>query len=483
MEKKINKRQISSFQISITLLAIGIVFFLIAIFSSSEIIVVGGLGLIFWGALFLLIPPLKHVDADLLITSSLPNYLTIDRILNYLIDKDEAYNIPPCSKEISLPQHLEGLKEMITFIPGRKAEGIAEIEDIARSKFIIENPQGVLISSPGIGLLNKIEQKEKIDFGKTDLDQIDETLPTSFKEYSLAKEIIATKNEDTIIIRINGSLYYDLYNINLKSINLLGCPLVNAAACAIAKSAGKPTLIQKVEVTGKTIIATIKIVDRTFEDRQKLIDDIDKAASRGNDLIKIMNSSITIVDLSFNLLFDLKDKKVNWQSLEEKTEDFGESFVFSGLTIPSLNLAFLNLNSKIKKRSIQETTREIHAIVRNIYDYFDNLKLDNDIKGSIPNLLSTKTIISAYFTLNDLLLGKIAGDKENQKEIQQIQELLLILSNNTLLKVDVDAIKDCINREFSDKNFEDYIAAARSTFKQQFTFLSVDSIGSKKPKS
>ena len=90
------------------------------------------------------------------------------------------------------------------------------------------------------------------------------TLPDSFSVLYLAKEIEMTTNENEVILQIHDSLYKNLYSpkYNLKSIKLLGCPLVNAVACAIAKSTGKPTMIQEIQTTskGKTITVIFNIV-------------------------------------------------------------------------------------------------------------------------------------------------------------------------------------------------------------------------------
>jgi hypothetical protein len=260
-----NKPKVNSFLIGISFLASGIILFVVSVFFSLQIVCLIGLGLIFWGALFLLIPPPKLIEASFLITSSLPGYLNIDRMLSSLIPKNEAYNIPACPRDISLPDHLKGLKQMVTFIPAAYTDGIAEIEDIARGKFLIEKPKGLLITSPGVSLLDKIEQKNKTDFAKIPISELDERLPVLFSLLYLAKEIELTTNENEAILRIHGSLYKNLYNpkYELKSVKLLGCPLVNAVGCAIAKSTGKPTMIKEIQTIskGNTITVIFNIVE------------------------------------------------------------------------------------------------------------------------------------------------------------------------------------------------------------------------------
>jgi hypothetical protein len=476
MQKNPEKKpKINSFFLAIVFLVLGIYLFIVAVLLGSQIICLVGLGLTFWGALFLLAPPSKHVEANFLITSSLPDYMTIDRMLTYINSKNEAYNIPPCPKDIDLPQHLEGLKDMVTFIPAEGSDGIVKIEDIARSKFLIEKPKGLLITSPGVGLLEKIEQKNNTDFSKIPLNVLETSLPFFFSNLYLTKEITMTTNENDLTLKFTGSLYQNLYDkkYSLKCINLLGCPLVNAAACAVAKSAGKPTMVQKIEITpnGKTIIANFKVINRVFEERQKLIDDVGKLPLRRNELLTIMDCSIGLVDLSFDILVTLREKRINWQRIEEKAKDLGATFSFTGQTMPSLNLDFQKLSSTIKKQLLRETTKEIRDILKVIYDYFDGLTIDDDIKEGIPNFVIVKAIILSYYVLNDLLLAKAFGDKDNTKEIRQLESVLQILSINTEFKVDIDTLKASINKEIADDDLETFIYDSREIFKEQLKLL------------
>jgi len=264
MKTKPKKLKIDSLLIAISFLILGIALLDASFLSGSQVIAFIGLGITFWGALFLLITPQKHVEGSFLVTSTLPAYMTIDRMLKDLKPKNEAYNIPSYARDVTLPEHLKGLKEMVTFIPEQNTTGMAEIEDIAKGKFLIKNPKGLLITPPGIGILDKIEQNHNLDLTKIPFDELNDTLPHLLSDLYLTKEIKMTTNEDEATIEINDSLYKNLYSqeYNLKSINLLGCPLVSAVACAIAKSTSKPTVIQKIETTpnGKTITATFKIV-------------------------------------------------------------------------------------------------------------------------------------------------------------------------------------------------------------------------------
>ena len=176
----------SSVKIAFSFLVSGIALFVVSVFLVSQIVGIIGLGLIFWGALFLLITPLKYVEGNFLITSTLPAYMTIDRMLKDLNPKNEAYNIPSLSQKCLSTGTSKRSQRNCHVHSSKRLNGMAEISEIeddvedkflfenpkellisiARDKFLIENPKGLLITSPGIGLLDKIEQKRNKDLTK-----------------------------------------------------------------------------------------------------------------------------------------------------------------------------------------------------------------------------------------------------------------------------------------------------------------------------
>ena len=475
MQTSPKKSKLTSVRIALLFLISGITLFVLAVFLGSQVICVIGLGLVFWGALFLLITPQKYVESSFLISSTLPVYLNIDRMLNDLHLKNEAYNIPPCPKYMYLPEHLKGLKEMVTFIPAEHTNGIVEVEDIARGKFLIEKPKGLLISSPGIGLLDKIEQKNQADFAKIPLSELDEKLPNLLGELFLAKEITMTTNENNIILQINNSLYENLYSqkYNLKSINLIGCPLVNAAACAISKSTGKPIMIQEIKPShnGKTTTVTFKIVSRSFEKQQKLMEDYEKVFLTRKELVDLIYDSINLIDLSFDILIGLQKKRINWRLLEEYSKTLAENSGFISRLIPSLKADFSKISSATRSYIPQKTSEATYSLLKVIYSYFDTLSLDENREENLPNFQTAKDIILSYFTLNDILLGKVIGEKENKKETLQLESVLQILANTTEFRVNIEELKVSIDK-ITPENELERVIDSREVFKSQLNGIS-----------
>jgi len=242
----------SSSKISVLFLISGILSFVFSVYSASQMLALIGLGLTFWGALFLLLKPRKFVESSLLYSATVSEYLTIDRIINEYNYKGRGYYIPPYPKDVYLPEYLKGLKASVVFISGKNNSEMPSIEEIAKGNFMSKSQKGVLVVPPGSGILTQIEEKMNMDFTKMSLDELCEVLPTILlQDFNLAKEIEMKPDGDNIHLKMLDSLYKNLYSARnaLKSVSLIGCPITSAVACALAKNSGRNVTIQKQQVS------------------------------------------------------------------------------------------------------------------------------------------------------------------------------------------------------------------------------------------
>ena len=176
----------------------------------------------------------------------------MDRIIKDLNYHGEAYYISPYPKDVYLPEHLRGLKEMVVFLSAEPNSSMPSIEELSKSTFLLENNKGILVSPPGLGMLTKIEAKLGKETSKAVINELCETLPRVIcDDLSLAKEATLLSKENEVNLRIYDSIYKSLYNKEdkLKSVTLLGSPIVSALAGAIAKSTGKPVTIRKLRIS------------------------------------------------------------------------------------------------------------------------------------------------------------------------------------------------------------------------------------------
>jgi hypothetical protein len=161
--------------------------------------------------------------------------------------KGRSYYIPPYPKDVYLPEYLKGLKEMIVFVSADSGASMPSIEEMAKSRFLLENPKGICVAPPGLGLLTQFEKELRTDITKLELGQVCESLAQLIPEtFQLAKEVEMKHQGSQVYLKIVDSLYKSLYGEeSLRSVHLLGCPLTSAVACVIAKNTGKIVTIQK----------------------------------------------------------------------------------------------------------------------------------------------------------------------------------------------------------------------------------------------
>ena len=241
------KPNATSKRASILFLTSGVFSLVASIYTGSTTLSLVGLGLVFWGALFLLISPRKRVDARLVYDSVLVLYSNVDRIINQFNYKGKGYYIPPYPKEIYLPEHFSGLKDTLVFISAKAKFDFPSIEELAKSNFLLKNQKGILVNPPGLGFLSCIEKNLRIDYDKTTLSELAETLPrTILTNLDIAEDIEITIKNNQIKLLITKSLYENLYNIQNKSrsLELLGCPIASVVACVLVKATGIPVTIQ-----------------------------------------------------------------------------------------------------------------------------------------------------------------------------------------------------------------------------------------------
>lgn len=201
--------------------------------------------------------------------------------------------------------------------------------------------------------------------------------------------------------------------------------------------------------------------------QQQTVEANEKAALRRSELLAVINSSIGIVDLSFDLLIVLQDKRINWQQIEAFCNGLTEKLNFTGQTLPPLKLDYSKIGVAVKTQRANEASKEAFDVLKAAYGYFDSLNPDDDLKENPPNFQTVKTLIHAYYLLNDLLLGEFVGDKENARENTELEAALQSLAKVNF-KVDVEELRSSINVE-GDK--QTVVDNSRAIFKEQLKQL------------
>jgi hypothetical protein len=249
-------------------MATGALFLVFSLVVASTIIAFIGLSFTFWGILFLFTSSRKYITHDVLDATSISAYSTIDRIISDLDYDGNAIFIPSLSEDSNLPDHLSALKEMMLFISSKKIVTLPNAEKLVGKNFLIKDPEGVCVTPPGSGLVSVFESELQTSLTELSLDELYPLLPIIIvSNLDLASNLEMKVMNETIHVIIDNSVYRNLYSSkqNLKSINLIGCPLVGAIGCSIANTTRElVTLTQtKVSPNLKTIEAWFKVGKRS----------------------------------------------------------------------------------------------------------------------------------------------------------------------------------------------------------------------------
>lgn len=202
-----------------------------------------------------------------------------------------------------------------------------------------------------------------------------------------------------------------------------------------------------------------------LEEQQKVVESSDKTGLTKSDFAGLINGSIAIVDLSFDILMGLHAKRVNWARLEACVDKLGGGWNFTGQTLAPLNLDFSKISAAVKRQVPKETAKEIFAVLKSIYGYFEDLKPEGVLKESALNTQNAKAVILAYYTLNDLCFGKVIGEKDSLKESLAFESVLLGLANESNVKVNFGELRIKMDKLGVEVAYESIVEDSRSIFK------------------
>lgn len=225
------------------LFSAGLFIVAVSAFVTSLVLVIMGLGLAFWGALFLYATPSKHVPLELLNATTISNLTNIEKIITACKTSGKGVYLPP--------KYLKNLESSLVFIPSNAKQPLPTLEEVDEQKLYSENPQGIFLTPPGLALSKLFEKELGTSFTRTDLNFVQKSLPKLLTEdMEIAEDAEMKIGNGTIIIGLTNHIFSGLCEETGKlpmTHDSLGCPLCSAMACALAKATGKPISIKKEE--------------------------------------------------------------------------------------------------------------------------------------------------------------------------------------------------------------------------------------------
>ncbi|MCW3995560.1 MAG: hypothetical protein NWE98_05365 [Candidatus Bathyarchaeota archaeon] len=165
-----------------------------------------------------------------------------------------------------------------------------------------------------------------------------------------------------------------------------------------------------------------------------------------------------IIDLLFNVLRNLNKKNIDWMQIESCLNQRREFNPF--------NLDFSKLSVAIQGHLALETSKETYNLLKTLYEHFSSLAKKNVMQqGICPDYRELKTIILTYYTLNDVILSMVIGDRSSQKEIDELLLMLEAMPKRNNSKLNVAAFRDAIAAIGKDTGVEDAVAKLRILFR------------------
>jgi hypothetical protein len=236
-----------------------------------------GLGLAFWGSILLYVQNQDYVPAKILDASLPPLTEALDETIEMLGYMGDPVYLPP--------KYFENPEDTKIFIPKQKTSAYPTPEETAQSEHQAATPRGLLLTPPGFSLCRLFEKTLETSFTRVDLQYIEKYFPKLLVEdLEIAKNVeinsgIIARPENEALeltgassnkpetnrfqIKITTSPYENTFYKGFQKPTGIGSPLISAIACAIAKATGRPTSIDKQEITpnGETIT-----VEYTFKE-------------------------------------------------------------------------------------------------------------------------------------------------------------------------------------------------------------------------
>jgi hypothetical protein len=246
--------------VSIAFFSVGLLAFALSLNYTSSILAFIGLGLVFWGALLYYVRPERYIRETLLDSTILPSLANMNQMITELGYEGKAVYLPP--------RYLKDFNSSRVYISMQKDKKLPPPEKIqSEDKVFLKNPEGMVITPPGMELVRLFEKTLGTNFAKVDLRYLEQNMPKLLIEnLEIAQNVLIKTENSRVCIEIEGSTYQTVCNEAKRFSNIcgnLGCPLSSAIACAIAKATGNPTTIESEEqsLDGKTIRMQYRILE------------------------------------------------------------------------------------------------------------------------------------------------------------------------------------------------------------------------------
>ena len=242
--------------VGLALLSFGALAIVPSTFYESTVLAFIGLTLVFWGCLFLLVLPGKHLRSEVMAHMSSSSLSAIDQIITDLRLKGKPVYVP-VPRRSYVPYQI-GVRSEFVYVP----ESDAEIE-IELEQAFMKNPKGLRLIPLGLDLTDLMEKKSGLDFHDLDLSSIAEVLPSLItRELEIAENFKMTLKDSSVHTEMEKAACQDLCEVASKMEHIcpyIGCPVTSSIACILTRVTNKPIILERCLLRKDTIEAEYQI--------------------------------------------------------------------------------------------------------------------------------------------------------------------------------------------------------------------------------
>ena len=232
------------------LLILGAAALLGAIAYASTILAFIGLGLSFYGMLFLFIRPNKYIESKILESAFSP-IETLDLLLAQLGYRGRGIYVPG------------GNPTGVTlFVPKGDGNQLSMRLGAHENEIVTNSSGGITLSPPGLTLERQIEGELGVDLPKRGLRYLEEKLPkVLIEDLQIVRDMHMLVDGSRVRFRYDGSVYCD-HLWNGTGSHSTGCPLCSALACILVKATERSVVHEdQARVRHQTFESTYQILE------------------------------------------------------------------------------------------------------------------------------------------------------------------------------------------------------------------------------
>ncbi len=213
----------------------------------SMLLLLAGLTAVAAAILLYFLSPSRFLRDDVADALALASFMDVGRVLAALMIEGRGVYVP--ASEAGTARVFVPVGEMVDDVP------------LSGSVFVSKGSKGMLLDPPGSGLLACTKQ---ISPGFTEEGLGDEIADLLEGGLELARKVTVLREGDRVTVSMsdlaNAGLCEAVRRESPKLCTQIGCPICSFAACMIADGTRRRVRIEGVDVVGKTVNATFRLL-------------------------------------------------------------------------------------------------------------------------------------------------------------------------------------------------------------------------------